>query len=331
MVVDGKVELIMAVHVDGTVIAGSDEHCRDFHAALNTMFPTNSLDILTWYTGCAFKRHWELGTPEIAQKAFVESVLNRFGVSSSSEIPATPGVELGPKEEGEPKWGLPYKEAVGSLMWLSTMTRPHISNAVRAVARHYHNPTGRHWKAVLKTMAYLHGTRGMGLTLARGSGLHLTVYSDAEYVDESNDRRSVSGTVINLGGAAVSWASSTHRCDDLSTAEAEYVALGERVKEALFTGAALCFIFPELTESCVRGFGDNQEVIALAENSLSSVRSKHIDVQFHFVRELLRAKKIDTQFVAKEEQLKNSLTKSLSATPLKSHRNFLLNLSLGDE
>ena len=177
-------------------------------------------------------------------------------------------------------------------MWLSTMTRPDISNAVRAVARHSHNPTDRHWKAVLKIMAYLHGTRGMGLTFVRGSGLDLTAYSDADYADKSNDRRSVSWTVITLGGAAVSWASRTQRCVTLSTA-AEHVALGEGVKEALFTGAVLSFTCPELTGSCVRVFEDNQGVIALAENPLSYARSKHIDVRFHFVQELLRAKKID--------------------------------------
>ena len=63
----------------------------------------------------------------------------------------------------------PYREAVGCVMWLSTMTRPDISNAVRAVARYSHNPTGRHWKAVMKIMAYLHGTRGLGLTFVRGA------------------------------------------------------------------------------------------------------------------------------------------------------------------
>ena len=64
-------------------------------------------------------------------------------------------------------------EAAGSLMWLSTMTRPDISNVVRAVARHSHNPTDRHPKAVLKIMTYLHGTRGYGLTFVRGSGSEL--------------------------------------------------------------------------------------------------------------------------------------------------------------
>eukprot|EP00904_Undaria_pinnatifida_P007540 jgi/Undpi1/3916/HiC_scaffold_16.g07284.m1 len=159
----------------------------------------------------------------------------------------------------------------------------------------------------------------MGLISVRGSGLDLTAYSDADYADKSNDRRSVSGTAITLGGAAVSWASSTQTCVTLSTAEAEYVALGEGVKEALFTGAVLSFICPELTGSCVRVFEDNQGAIALAENPLSSARSKHIDVRFHFVRELLRAEKIDIQFVASEEQHADILTKSLAATPFKSH------------
>ena len=146
MVVDGKVELIMAVHVDDIVIAGSDKACRDFYAALNTKLPTNNLGELTWYTSCAFRRNWELGTLEIPDKAFVESMLNRFGVNSSSDIPATPGVELCPREEGEPKGDWPYREAVGSLMCLSllNMTWPDVSNAMHAVVRHCHNPTDGH-------------------------------------------------------------------------------------------------------------------------------------------------------------------------------------------
>ena len=167
MVVDGKVELIVAVHVDDGVIAGADDTCGDFHAALTTKFSTNYLVELTWYTGCAFMRNWELGTLEITQYAFVERMLTRFGVNSSSDIPATPGVELGRREEGEPRGDWPFREAMCSLMWLSTMTRPGISNAVHPVARHSHNPTDRQWKALMKsmTMAHLHGTRGLGLTL----------------------------------------------------------------------------------------------------------------------------------------------------------------------
>ena len=130
---------------------------------------------------------------------------------------------------------------------------------------------------------------------------------------------------------AVRWASSTQRCVTLSTTEAEYVALGEGVKEALFSGAVLPFLCPELSGSCVRVFEDNQGSIELAENTLSSARSKHDDVQFHFIRKVLRAKKIDVQYVASGEQHADVLTKSLAATPFEYHRRFLLNLPLEGE
>ena len=110
----------------------------------------------------------------------------------------------------------------------------------------------------------------------------------------------------------------------------DYVALGERVNKALFTGAVLPFVWPELSGSCVRVFEDNQGTIALAANPLSFTRNKHIDVRFHFVvvGELISAKKIDIQLVASEEQYADILTKSLAASPFKFHRWFLLNLPL---
>lgn len=82
-------------------------------------------------------------------------MLNVFGAKSSSDIPTTPGVELGIREEGESGGDWPYREVVGSWMWLSTMARPDISNATRAVARHSRNIAERRWKAIIKIMAYL--------------------------------------------------------------------------------------------------------------------------------------------------------------------------------
>ena len=144
-------------------------------------------------------------------------------------------------------------------------------------------------------------------------------------------KRSVSGRILTLTGAAVSWVCSMQRCATLSTAEAEYEALGEGVKGALFTGAVLSFICPDLSGSCVRAFEDNQGATALAEEPLSFARSKDVEAHFHFVRELLRAKKIAIEFVALEEQHADISTKSLAATPFKYCRKFLLNLRLEDE
>ena len=103
------------------------------------------------------------------------------------------------------------------------------------------------------------------------------------------------------------------------------------MKEALFTGAVLSCICPELSGSCVRVFEDNQGAIGLAENPLSWARSKHIDVRFYFVRELLHVNKIYIPFAASEERHADILTKPLAATPFKSHHMFLLNLPFEDE
>ena len=120
--------------------------------------------------------------------------------------------------------------------------------------------------------------KGLGVTFVRSSRLELTVHRDDDYTDESNDGRSVSRTVVTLEGVAVIWASSTKTYVTLSTMEAEDATLGERVKEALFTGKVLYFAGSELGGSCVRIFQDNPEAEALAEHRLGSARSEHIDV-----------------------------------------------------
>ena len=96
-------------------------------------------------------------------------------MNSSSDFPATPGVELGPREEGEPIEDWPYREAMGSLIWLSTMTRPDISNAARAVACHSHNPTDKHWTEALGSSSEHNGIpswdQGYGIDFCEGLGI----------------------------------------------------------------------------------------------------------------------------------------------------------------
>lgn len=143
MVVDRRVKSMLAVHADVIVIAGSNETFRNFHAGLVTKIPTNSRGELTWYTGCAFRRDWHSGALETTDKTCIERKLNTFGVNAPSDTLASPGVELGQREEGEPGRDWPYREAVGCLVWLSTMMRPDTLNAVHAVVRHSRNPTER--------------------------------------------------------------------------------------------------------------------------------------------------------------------------------------------
>ena len=308
--------MIVGVYVDDLLIGGSEEDCQSLLASLNKIFPTNNLEECTWYDGCGTQRDVELGTIKLSQEAYVESLMKQFGVQSISDIPASPGADLGPKQDDELGGDCPVKEAVGILMWLSILTRPDITNAVRAVARYAHEPTIRLWHEVMKILSYLNGTKSLGITYVRGLGLSFNVYADAGYANRDNDSRSVSGIAVTLGGTVVSHASKTQRVVSLSTSEAKYTAAGDGFKEALFVRAVLSFIALETCGASVKILEDNQGTKALIENPLSSARSKHIDVRFHFIRELFKARNISVEYVAPAESSTPTYSPRLSVGPI---------------
>ena len=133
------------------------------------------------------------------------------------------------------------------------MARPDITNAVRAVARYAHTPTERLGQAIMKILSYLIGTKSLGIIYARGSGLGLEVFADADYADKTTGRRSVSGIAVTLGGTVVSPASKTRYVVSLSTSEEECIPTGDGVKEALFVRVPFCLsVRPRRVEQALR-------------------------------------------------------------------------------
>ena len=114
----------------------------------------------------------------------------------------------------------------------------------------------------------------------------LPVCVDADYANKDKDRRSASGVAVMVGGTVVNASSTAQQhCVTLSTSETEHVAMAQGAKTTLFTKAVLDFLQPELTSETIDLFEDNQGAIAIAENPISGVRTKHIDVRYHFIRE----------------------------------------------
>ena len=157
-------------------------------------------------------------------------------MTSVQSVPLRVGVKLEDFDEDEETESWPFRELVGGLMWLAISTRPNIFNTVRSVARYCSAPKAVHWKSTLGILAYINGTCGFGITYQRGItvGISLEVFADADYASRATDRRSVSGGAIMCAGACVCWFSRAQKCVALSTFEAEYVALGDAVKELLF-------------------------------------------------------------------------------------------------
>ena len=127
-----------------------------------------------------------------------------------------------------------------------------------------------------------------------------------------------------MGNAAVYVTSRTQHCVALSTAEAEYVTLAEGAKEGMFVRSVMSFMQPNMYEITL--MEDNEGAKAMAEIPLSSGRSKHIDVRWHFVRELVEKKELNVVHVASEWQHAETITKALHVKLFKRHRKALSNL-----
>ena len=186
------------------------------------------------------------GTLTISQQSFAEGLVKKFRVTSVQSVPLKVGVKLEEFDEDEETESWPFRELVGGLVWLATSTRPDISNAVRSLARYCSAPKAIHWKSALSILAYINGTCGFGITYQRGTtaGISLEVFADADYASKATDRRSVSGAAIMCADVCVCWYSGTQKCVTLSTFEAEYVALGDAVKELLFLRQVCSFMIP---------------------------------------------------------------------------------------
>ena len=243
-----------------------------------------------------------------------------------SDLPASQSADLGLRRNDELVCDKPVCAAVGSLIWFGGRTRPDIADAVRAVARQAHDLAKRHWRAVRKIIAYLNKTKDLGLVFVKDGNRKLSVYVDADYANKDSDRRSVSGVAVMVGGTIANASSTTQHCVTLSTSDAEYVAMAQGAKTALFTKAVLDFLQPELANGTIDLFEDNQGAIAIAENPISGGWTKHFDVRYHFMRELVERKVLNIQYTESSNQHADIATKPLGLEAFARHRSFLMNM-----
>ena len=196
---EGKLVLILAVHVDDMAVAGTRVEVNKLLVTLNKYFETNDLGELSFFTGCTITQDTEKGLTSISQKTFIETLARRFDVTTTSPYPASLCANLEARVEGEPGGTWPYKEAVGELMWLVVMSRSDIANAVQAVSRHSNSPAERHWKAVLQIIRYLLGTKDLSLPFEWGSVLEISIFADANYAEKADDLKYMSGVAVTVG------------------------------------------------------------------------------------------------------------------------------------
>ncbi|XP_066333613.1 secreted RxLR effector protein 161-like [Miscanthus floridulus] len=208
--------------------------------------------------------------------------------------------------------GTLYRSIAGGLRYIVHM-RPDIAFAVGYVSRFMEDPREDHWAVVKWLLWYVKRMVDQVIVFPKtggGSGLRLTVSSNADMAGDIDGRRSTSGLLVFLGLAPISWLSLKQMVVALSTCEAEYVAMATAVCQAVW----LCRLLSEQTgeEACPPALMvDNYPAITPAKNPILHDRSKHIDVKFHFLRDCVDGGQIVIEFVETGRQLADILTKSL--------------------
>lgn len=219
-----------------------------------------------------------------------------------------------------------YRSIVGDLQYL-TFTRPDIAFSVHQVCQFMQNPMVIHFIAVKRILRYLKGTIHLGLNYLKGS-LDLKAFSDADWAGDPNDRRSTKGLVVFLGSSPISWSSKKQHIVSRSSTEAEYRALLTTSAEIDWIKQILVFLCIPLSQTPVL-FCDNLSAIALSFNPVQHQKTKHIEIDVHFVRERVANDQLCVQFVSSQEQFAVILTKGLSSPLFESHcSNLMLSLSM---
>ena len=172
----------------------------------------------------------------MSQQAVAENIVAKFGVTHNKETPMVVGFKLEQFDADEPDVEEPFRSLVGQLMWLANQTRPDILNSVRAVARYSHAPKRLHWQAAMHVLMCIRFTSSFGTTFQRGmvGGDRMENFVDSDFASKATDRRSVSGAVLMFAGACVMYLCRTQKSVALSSMEAEYVAMADGMKEAIF-------------------------------------------------------------------------------------------------
>lgn len=250
----------------------------------------------------------------IHQSSYTKRIIEKFGMGDANglSVPADPHVQLLPIEKESQTEKIPYREAVGSLIFLSAISRPDISYAVNSVSRFLNCHNDAHWQAVKRIFRYLIKTEGCGIEYSSsGSHIQLVGFSDADYAGDLVSRRSTTGFVFLLAGGPVTWTSQRQKIVALSTTESEYVAAASAAKEAIWLRKLLDGLGIKSDEPITLKI-DNQSAIRLSKNPEYQKRTKHIDVRYHFLREKVLNKEINTEYICAKEQLADLFTKALT-------------------
>jgi hypothetical protein len=306
----GKITVLI-VYVDDIIVTGDDEdEISSIKQRLATEFEVKDLGPLRYFLGIEVARS-SRGI-FLSQRKYVLDLLSDTGMLGCK--PADSPFEANHKLLGGVGTEVDkerYQRLVGRLIYLAH-TRPDIAYAVGMVSQYMHDPREPHMDAVYRILRYLKATPGKGVLYEPHGHLDVQGYSDCDWAGSLDDRRSTSGYCTFVGGNLVTWRSKKQAVVARSSAEAEYRAMALGVSELMWTRSVLAELgFPPTGP--MKLLCDNKAAICIAHDPVQHDRTKHIEIDRHFIKEKISSGLRCTPYVKTGDQLADVLTKGLSS------------------
>lgn len=304
---------ILIVYVDDIILTGNyKEELARLKSFLSEEFEIKDLGYLRYFLGMeiARSRHGIF----VSQRKYVLDLLKETGMLGCK--PASTPMDSNKKIDSEidktPVDRGRYQRLVGRLIYLSH-TRPDIGFPVSVVSQYMNNPTEEHMKAVTRILRYLKMTPGKGLLFKKSDNREVKVYTDADWAGDVTDRRSTSGYCSYVWGNLVTWRSKKQSVVSRSSAEAEFRALALGICEGIWLKRLLGEL-GVFTEGSIQMFCDNQAAISIAKNPVHHDRTKHIEIDRHFITEKIENAIVQIIYTPSRFQTADILTKALPRT-----------------
>jgi len=225
--------MILSLYVDDGLIASNKKKTLyTFVSSLISKFEVTCHEP-TCYVGIEIAQNRKTRTLCINQQGYISRMLHRFGMEDCKPAKSPMDSSIESTETKDEEKRFPYREAIGCLNYIATVSRPDISYAMNKLARYSNDPQQLHWKAAKRVMKYLKGTIDISLYFHEESSDALIGYCDSDYAGELEERKSTSGYIFLIHGGPIAWSSNLQRITALSTSEAEYMSISKALKELL--------------------------------------------------------------------------------------------------
>lgn len=287
---------------------------------LSKKFKVKNLGRVRNYLGMRVDKSTNVVT--LDQERYIDQLLEKFDMSECHAVETPIECKLNVNKSNVCEERLPFQKLIGSLMYLAVLTRPDIAYSVSYLSQFNNCYSYVHWNYAKRILKYLSQTKTYCLKYSKESA-GLVGFVDADWASDATDRRSYTGFCFTKSGSAISWESKKQRTVALSSCEAEYMALSEACREAIYLQKLEFEIIGTYNKIVL--YNDSQSALKLANNYQSHKRSKHIDVRYHFIREVLRNDIIEARYLSTANMPADLLTKGL---PSVKHYKFMKDLGI---